>query len=78
VTASGKYDQNLTDSVTASASAGVTLSAPAPTETPAPTPSPAPTPAQQSRLPVDILIAGIAGLALLAAVGLILLSRRKK
>ena len=78
VTASGKYDQNLTDSVTASASAGVTLSAPAPTETPAPTPSPAPAPTQQSRLPIDILIAGIAGLALLAAVGLILLSRRKK
>jgi len=49
--------------VTASASAGVGVQKPAPAP---------------NRLPVDILIAGLAGLALLIAIGLIVLARRKK
>jgi uncharacterized repeat protein (TIGR01451 family) len=63
VTASGKYDREAADSVTASASAGVGVK------------KPAPVPFQ---LPMSVVIYGAAGLALLLAAGLILLMRRKK
>ena len=63
VTATGKYDQSREEAVTASASAGVGLKQPEPAA---------------DRLPINVLIIGLAALALLAAAGLILLARRKK
>ena len=64
-TATGWYgDTNLEDSVTASASAGVGVVKGAATE--------------NGRLPINVLIAGLAALALFAAVGLLVLARRRR
>ena len=70
VTASGRYEQGQGDALTASAIASISLTKP--TQTPAPTEAPAPT-----QLPVNVLIFGIAALALLLAGGLIWLSKKR-
>ena len=83
ITVTGWADEAQTDSVTTFASAGVVLKRPEPTPTPAPSftpeptaaPSPAPTP---NRLPINVLIIGLAALALFGAIGLMVMARRKQ
>jgi hypothetical protein len=73
VSATGRYGENMDKTVSATASASVGLQKPVITPTPAPTAAPIP-----SRLPVNVLIYGIAALALLLAIGLIWLARKRR
>ncbi len=72
VTASGLNASEQGDTLTASANASVVLQKPALTPTPVPTGAPAP-----MNLPVNVLIIGIAALALILAGGLVWLARRR-